>query len=286
MPFNNYSPTYVFKGVVQSDTAPSNNNDLVRKQDVSGLSYISSVDSSYFSVNGSGQLSASNLLITDVKVDTTQSSLANYVSNTASSANLGVGDVVILTNPTPNQMYIVKTNDGTNASDYEQIRSSLTQAEVLAHLSAGAGISINGSGQISSTITQYTDTNARSALSAGTGMTYNSGTGAFSCSITQYTDTLARLAISTPSGSGLAYNNGTGAMSVDNGFFRKTFTNQSFTANSAKSFQHDLGEKLVQVSVYDSGDNLIHAQVSLTDADNLEITSSDALTGVSVVISI
>ena len=84
----------------------------------------------------------------------------------------------------------------------------------------------------------------------------------------------------------MQYNSSNGQINVDNGFFRATFTNQSFTAGVAKTFNHDLGEKLVHVSVYDSNDDLIHAAVSLTDNDNLTITSSDALTGVSVVISI
>jgi len=377
MPFNNYSPTYIFKGQVQSDTAPSESNDLVRKQDVAGLSFIKSVDTDYFEVDSNGALSASNLLISDVEVNTSDSSLANYVSNSASSDNLGVGDVVILTSPTPAEMYIVKANDGTSVSDYQEIQSGLSQGEVLSHISAGTGISINTSGVISSTITQYADSDARAALSAGTGLTYNSSTGQFACSITQYTDAnaiaalsagagitissggeiassitqytdanaiaalsagagitissggeiassitqytnsdargavsagtglsynsltgqfsstitqytdaLARAAVSAPAGSGLDYDDSTGEFSVDNGFFRITFTNESFTAGTAKTFEHDLGEKLVHVSIYDSSDQLIHALVELVDDSNLKITTSDALTGASVVISI
>ena len=457
MPFNNYSPTYIFKGQVQSDTAPSANNDLVRKQDVSGLSFISSIaagSSSYLSVSG-GELSVSSLLISDVHVDNSQTSLANFISNESSTAaNLKKGDFLVLTAATGgSETFIVSGADGSSASNYTEVESGLTSAEIVAKLSAGAGINISAGGQISSTITQYTDTNARAALSggagisynsstgqisssitqytdsnaraalsagagisynsstgqisstitqytdvnargafsygkgididvnnalvidftefdtddlvegssklfftdvraraalsAGTGLTYNSSTGQFACSITQYTDADARAAlsagaginisaggqisstitqytdsnaraalsggagisynsstgqisstitqytdanarasISAPAGSGLQYNSSNGQINVDNGFFRATFTNQSFTAGVAKTFNHDLGEKLVHVSVYDSNDDLVHAQVSLTDNDNLTITSSDALTGVSVVISI
>lgn len=352
MPFNNYSPTYVFKGQVQSDTAPSNDNDLVRKQDVSGLSFISSIasgSSSYLSVSG-GELSVSSLLISDVHVDNSQTSLANFISNESSTAaNLKKGDFLVLTAATGgSETFIVSGADGSSASNYTEVESGLTSAEIVAKLSAGAGINISAggqisstitqytdsnaraalsggagitynsstgqisssitqysdsnaraalsagagisynssTGQISSTITQYTDTNARSALSAGAGLSYNSGTGQFSSTITQYTDSNARAAISAPAGSGLQYNSSNGEISVNNGFFRTTFTNQSFTANVAKTFNHDLGEKLVHVSVYDSNDDLIHAAVSLTDTDNLTITSSDNLTGVSVVVSI
>jgi len=424
MPFNNYAPQYIFKGQVQSDTAPSANNDLVRKQDVSGLSFISSVDSDYFSVDGNGELSASNLLISDVEVNTTDSSLADFVSNSASSANLGVGDVVILTSPTPSEMYIVKSGSGTNESDYQEIQSGLTQGEVLSHISAGTGINITSGGVISTTITQYEDSNARAALSAGAGISYNSSTGQISSTITQYADSNARAAVSAEAGgallyasstgqfrlsinnsgglstsgslaiqfddstiglnssnqlefkgdtddvsegstnqyftdararaaisatgnisynsstgvisttltqyadsnaraalsvgNGLDYNSSTGVfdlatagglefnedgdleiangdgltfsdsgdLEVDFGDFRFEASSQSFTANTAKTITHNLGYKYVQVSVYDSSDNLVHAEVSLTDANNLTITTSDALTGVTVIVSI
>ena len=351
MPFNNYSPTYVFKGQVQSDTSPSESNDLVRKQDVSGLSFISSIasgSSSYLSVSG-GELSVSSLLISDVEVDTSETSLANFISNQSSTASgLKKGDFLVLTNvSTGTETFIVSGSDGSSEANYTEVESGLTATEIVAKLSAGDGITISSSGEIassitqytnanaraalsggagisynsssgeiSSTITQYTDANARAALSAGTGLTYNSTTGQFACSITQYTDadaiaafsagsgiTLsaggqiassitqytnanARAAISAPTGSGLQYNSTSGEMSVDNGFFRVTFENESLVAGVAKNMNHDLGEKFVHVSIYDSNDELIHAAVSLTDTDNLTVTSSDNLTGVNIVVSI
>ena len=72
--------------------------------------------------------------------------------------------------------------------------------------------------------TQYTDALARSALSAGTGISYNSSTGAISSSITQYTDALARAALSTAAGSG-AYNSSTGVITIP--------TNTSHLTNGA-----------------------------------------------------
>ena len=443
MPFNNYAPQYIFKGQVQSDTAPSANNDLVRKQDVSGLSFISSIasaSSNYLSVNASGELSVESLLISDVHVDSSQSSLANFISNEGSTAaSLKKGDFLVLTAATGGaETYIVSGADGSVAGNYTQVESGLTSAEIVAKLSAGAGINIAANGTISSTITQYTDTNARASLSGGSGITYNSSTGQITSSITQYTDANARASLSV--GAGLTYNsstgvfacsitqyadsdarasisatgnisydsstgvistsltqytdanaraafsggkginldaagsltvdfseftttdmveglklyftdararnafsygsgiahNGSGVLSVDlgassglafasgaltvkvgdgleidgsnklkvdagtglaidgsdqsvmidNNYFRKVFSNQSFTANSAKTINHALSEKFVHVSVYDSNDDLVHATVSLTDANNLTVTTSDALTGVTIVVSI
>ena len=458
MPFNNYSPTYVFKGQVQSDTAPSNNNDLVRKQDVSGLSFIDSIaagSSSYLSVVG-GALTVDGLLISDVHVDGSQTSLANFISNESSAAaGLKKGDFLVLTAATGGaETYIVSGADGSAIGNYTQVESGLTSAEIVAKLTGGTGINIaaNGTisfngdsdvvsegssnlyytqgrfnsaftakstsdlsegsnlyytdarwdtrlaakttanltegsnlyytdarsraalsagtgigynsstGVISSTITQYTDTDARdafsygqgidiaingtlsldftefntddlvegssklfytdarsrAALSASTGIGYNSSTGAISCTITQYADANARAAVS--GGDGLAYNSGSGVFSLDlasnkgleissgklqikegpgivfdggdgsltieNNYFRKVFASQSFTAGVAKTINHALGQKYVQVSIYDSSDNLIHSDVSLTDANNLTITMSDALTGATVLISI
>jgi hypothetical protein len=80
--------------------------------------------------------------------------------------------------------------------------------DVRAHFSAGTGITIT-SGAIATTITQYTDTNARSALSGSTGISYNSSTGAISSTITQYTDASARSALSASQN--LTYNSSTGA---------------------------------------------------------------------------
>ena len=95
-------------------------------------------------------------------------------------------------------------------------------SEVRAHISAGTGISITD-GAISSTITQYTDTNARAALSGSTGISYNSSTGAISSTITQYTDAAARSAVSVTDAGGegsLAYNSSTGVI---------TYTGPSFS---------------------------------------------------------
>ena len=87
-------------------------------------------------------------------------------------------------------------------------------------------------------------------------------------------------------GTGLAIDGSDQSVMIDNNYFRKVFSNQSFTANSAKTINHALSEKFVHVSVYDSNDDLVHAEVSLTDANNLTVTTSDALTGVTVVVSI
>jgi hypothetical protein len=112
-------------------------------------------------------------------------------------------------------------------------------------LTDGTGITVTGtypSFTITSSITQYTDTDARLALSAGTGISYDNTTGivtndnpdqtvtltdgtgitvtgtypsfTITSSVTQYADTDARLALSA--GTGISYDNTTGIITNDN----------------------------------------------------------------------
>jgi hypothetical protein len=63
----------------------------------------------------------------------------------------------------------------------------------------------------------FTNARARSAVSAGTGISYNSTTGVITNTITQYTDALARGAVS--GGTGISYNSTTGVIAVSNGVY-------------------------------------------------------------------
>jgi hypothetical protein len=64
-----------------------------------------------------------------------------------------------------------------------------------------------------STNLYFTNARARGAVSAGTGISYNSSTGVITNTITQYTDALARGALSFTAGSG-AYNSSTGVITI------------------------------------------------------------------------
>ena len=140
--------------------------------------------------------------------------------------------------------------------------------------------------QEGSTSLFFTDARARAAFSGGDGITYNSSTGAFSADLGDglLIDLNGRIGLDL--GAGLEIDSVDQRLKVQDSHFRKEFASQSFTANTAKTINHNLGKKYVHVSVYDSSDQLVHAQVTLTDANNLSITTSDALTGVTVVVSI
>jgi hypothetical protein len=220
-----YNPEVIFKGGVKCDNAPTENSHLVRKQDVADLSYISAIasgSSSMLSVSN-GELSISNLAITDVHVDSTQTSLANFITNESSTAaGLQEGDVLILTAPSDGtETYIVSGANGSSAANYTQIESPLSAAEVGAVLQAGDGISINAS---NATISANIAAGAGLASSVSNGqitLTVDATSDEISegSSNLYYTDSRSRSAISLESVAGpdanlMQYNSSTGEMKV------------------------------------------------------------------------
>ena len=156
----------------------------------------------------------------------TPSGVSSLTAGTGISVDVSTGDVTI-TNDEPDQT--VTLTDGT-------------------------GITITGtypSFTIDCDITQYTDTDARLALSAGTGISYDDTTGIITndepdqtvtltdgtgititgtypsftvdCDITQYTDTDARLSLSA--GTGISYDDTTGIITNDDPDQTVTLTN-------------------------------------------------------------
>ena len=220
-----YNPEVTFKGGVKCDNAPSENNHLVRKQDVAGLSFIDGIadgSSSMLTVSG-GKLAISNLAITDVHVDSTQTSLANFITNESSTAgDLREGDVLILTAPSDGtETYIVSGANGSSASNYTQIESPLTAAEVGAVIQSGDGITVN-----SSTATISANIEAGAGLSKGVSngqITFsvdaNSDEIAEGSTNLYYTDSRSRSAISletvsSPDVNLMKYNSSSGEMKV------------------------------------------------------------------------
>ena len=141
---NFYAPTSVFNGVLQCQTAPSGNTDVVRKQDVAGLSFITGIasgSSSMLSVSG-GELSVSNLLISDVTVNTTRADLAAFVSNEYSNGNeFQKGDIIVLTAANGDPTFIHNGGTDSSVADWTQIGTASS-------VSGGNGISVSGSNQV------------------------------------------------------------------------------------------------------------------------------------------
>jgi hypothetical protein len=118
--------------------------------------------------------------------------------------------------------------------------TAYTNTDARAALSGGTGISYNSStGAITSSITQYTDTNARSALSSGTGISYNSSTGVITSTITQYTDTNARASLSASTG--ISYNSSTGAIASTITQYTDSLARSSVSGSTGISYNASTG---------------------------------------------
>lgn len=157
-----------------------------------------------------------------------------------SSFTGAVGEVTVDT--TKNAIVV---HDGVTAGGYTMaLASDVAGSITLSDLSGGTGIDYNSStGEIAvdtdtiatqawvttqiqtkdntdeitegSTNLYFTNARARGAVSAGTGLAYNSSTGVFSSTITQYTDGDARAAISVTDAGGdgsLGYNSASGVI--------------------------------------------------------------------------
>ena len=136
----NYSPTFTYYGDLQVDSAGSNNKSVARRQDVAGLSYITSIaagSQSLLSVSA-GALSVNSLLVTDVFVDTTYTTLAALVAASAIPATCKTGDVLILQAANPSLSYICKVASPAATSDFAQLNEAQTYT-------AGDGLDLTGS---------------------------------------------------------------------------------------------------------------------------------------------
>ena len=227
-----YNPEVVFKGGVKCDNAPSEDNHLVRKQDVAGLSFIDGIadgSSSMLSVSG-GKLAISNLALTDVHVDSTQTSLANFISNESSTAaSLQTGDIC-------------------RAPAGDGISVNAANATISANIETGTGLSKSVSnGQITFAVNAttdqisegssnlyYTDSRSRSAISleAVSGpdsnlLQYNSSSGEMKVTLSSITDEFT-------AGTGLSHSNGEYALDADTDDVAEGSSNLYFTQARAR----------------------------------------------------
>jgi hypothetical protein len=184
-------------------------------------------------------------------------------------------------------------------------------SDVFSQFSAGTGLAWDGGGQFSlnantSQITEdssalfYTDARSRLAISVDTaGLAYNNVTGqialnADTSQITEdssalfYTDARSRSAVQADPAAGnlVQYNSSTGDILVALSSFRRTFAPQNLTANTFATLNHQLGEKIVHVSAYDSNGNKVQLDVQLVDANNVKVKSVINITGAEIVVSL
>lgn len=144
------------------------------------------------SIDGSGNASLSTTIAANsvaLGTDTTGNYVASLVAGTGITLTNNTGEsatptVAVDTSTIATQSWVttqIATKDNTDEITEGVTNLYFTNARARSALSASTGISYNSTtGAISSTITQYTDALARAAVSAGGSLSYNSTTGVFS----------------------------------------------------------------------------------------------------------
>tara|TARA_Y100001963_G_scaffold155385_1_gene246388 strand:+ start:5030 stop:6139 length:1110 start_codon:yes stop_codon:yes gene_type:complete len=248
----NYSPEYHFKGDVRCDNAPSDNNSLVRKVDVAGLSAIKGIaegSASFLSLDSEDKLVFASTKLTNVTVDASASSLSNWITNNSTTANtFEAGDCVVLTASGVGETWMCSTNTAGNAatSNFTKIEGPLTAAAIVAKLTEGTGISIAANGTITcdansdeisegTTNLYHTTARARGAVSGGVGINYTSSSG--------------EIAVNLTAGTGISISGATIACDANSDEISEGSTNQYHTAARVRAAVSVSGTGLS----YDSG---------------------------------
>ena len=243
------APVNVFEGVVQLNAAPTADNHAVTRSyleanAVVGIAADSANYAELVTVNGEKQLKLKPLTITDVAVDTTATSIANWVSvNYTQGDEKQEGDIVILTGVSGRaQTWIHNGGSAADASDFVEIEGAdLDAAEVRTFLSASAGIDYNSAtGEFTADQGEI-----RGFFAAGSGLAYDGANGTFSLDVDSdgisegslnlyFTDARAQGAISV-SGAGLSYNAGVIELTADSDDIAEGSLNLYFTDARARS---------------------------------------------------
>lgn len=222
------APTNVFEGVVQLNAVPSADNHAITKAYLEANSVVGIADDSanfaeVVTVNGKKQLRLKPLTITDVAVDTVATSISNWVSvHYTQGVEKQEGDIIILTGvPGRAQTWIHNGGAAGTDADFTEIEGqNVSDAEVRAAISASSGIDYNSAtGELTADQAEI-----RGFFAAGSGLSYSGDNGTFSltantdgiaegASNLYFTDARARGAVGV-SGAGLSYSSSTGVFEL------------------------------------------------------------------------
>lgn len=217
------APELIAEGVIKQKGTVSHDEHLITRGYLHSnvLNAIHADSANYLEVvsdGGINKLKVKPLTVTDVTVDSTQSSLANFISNVYTGSNFQEGDIVFLAATSPIESYIHNGGTAGNADDWELINSGLSDAQIRAKFSASAGINYNSStGEFTADQTEI-----KGFFSAGTGLAYSNGVFSLSANSDQisegsnnlfHTAARARASISVDT-AGLNYNSSTGVITL------------------------------------------------------------------------
>lgn len=182
---------------------------------------------------------------------------------------------------------------------------SLPASVVFAEFAAGTGLSyadgVYSLNADTSMVSEHSSalyfTNARvdARLSGGTGIDYASGVISLNADTSMvsehssalfFTTARAQAAITADPAAGNLATVTSGQVLVALSSIRKSFTNQSLTADTNLNLTHNLGERLVQVVAMDSSGNDVVLEKVYTSSSIITVKSTVGLTGIDIAVSL
>ena len=183
------APELIAEGVIKQKGTVSHDEHLITRGYLHSnvLNGIHSDSANYLEVvsdGGVNKLKVKPLTVTDVTVDSTQTSLANFITNVYTGSNFQEGDIVFLAQTSPVESYIHNGGSAGTGDDWELINSGLSDAQIRAKFSASSGIDYNSStGEFTADQTEI-----KGFFSAGTGLAYSDGQFSLSATSDQITE--------------------------------------------------------------------------------------------------
>ena len=236
------APEVIAEGVIKQNGTVSDDNHLITRGYLHSnvLNGIHPDSANYIEVladNGVNKLKVKPLTVTDVTVDATQTSLANFVANVYTGSNFQEGDIVFLSATSPIESYIHNGGTAGTADDWELINSGLSDAQIRSKLSASNGIDYNA------TTGEFTADQAeiRGFFSAGTGLAFAGGQFSLNATSDQITEGTNNLFYADSlvddyltGGSGIDYDAGVISFNGDSDNVSEGTTNLYFTQQRSR----------------------------------------------------
>tara|TARA_R100001440_G_scaffold75739_1_gene103823 strand:+ start:4813 stop:6162 length:1350 start_codon:yes stop_codon:yes gene_type:complete len=233
----------------------------------------------------------------EISLNATTQNVSEHSSNLYHTA-ARVRSSISLASVSSPDVQLLTYNNGTGAF-------SLPASSVFAQFDAGTGLSYADGVYSLDATTQnvsehssnlyFTTARVDAHLSGGTGIDYNAGEISLNAttqnvsehsSALYFTTARAQAAITAdPAAGNLATVSG-GQVLVALSSIRKSFANQSLTANTALNLTHNLGERLVQVTAMDSSGNDVQLEKVYTSSSVITVKSLVGLTGIDIAVSL
>lgn len=206
----------LFEGVIKQNGTVSHDDHVVTRgylhsNIVNAIHPDSANYASVVSDGGVNKLKIQPLTIVDTTVDSSNATIALFVSNVYTGANFQESDIVILTTASPSESWIHNGGTAGTAADWNLLNTQLSDSQVRALVSGGNALTYNSSTGVFDVV----EADIQAMFSAGTGLAYSAGQFSLSASSDQISEgvsnlffTTARMDAHLTAGAGLTFNAG------------------------------------------------------------------------------